>query len=150
MSTLKLLKSKRKQPNENDGDSDGPAPKLANTIVPKVFPYDPYHYRWKCPKQKSKWQNNSLYCSHCICYVCGVTMQSGCRVNSHKWAVPARVATWEMDRGMPETLDLDTCGEAHALSASSQSLLCTVRLTVSLTTGGADCLAGFGVPSPVV
>jgi hypothetical protein len=58
------------------------------------------HFRWNCQAQTTHWKNNPQICEHCICYVCNVALRV-CGHHSHRWAAPAEVTRWEVDRNRP-------------------------------------------------
>lgn len=112
----------------------------------RVFPYDPYHFRWECPDTKVSWETNDRCCSECVCYVCNVGM-STCRIRSHRWAGPPEVCRWTEKRGVPPTVAVEEPPPAELTIAGDAVKVASVVLPINDLGSTFDT---FGVPSAMV
>ncbi len=100
------------------------------------FPFEPYHYRFNCPNQKTDFTANDFVCAHCICYVCKVSLMHACRTRSHTYAAPPSGCDWNAWR-------LQVSAEAIA-RPSAKSLLITLKVPIQLHPE--EIYQRFGVP----
>lgn len=106
------------------------------------------HYRWNCPHQRTHWKSNGNVCEHCICYVCQVSLKV-CSVHAHRFAAPAEVAQWELDRSLVD--ELPTQKFQAASPCQGRVKLFTLKLPFTLNEDvRAFMISQVGVPQNVI
>lgn len=103
------------------------------------YPHAPFHYRFHCGDNPN-WQGTSSVCPRCVCWICGLSFQSGCRTIQHKWAAPRALCAWESMRCAP-------AADARAIAVPHHTPMVKIVLHgVRLN----ECVYHFGAPAPHV